>query len=175
MLTKRMMGKAFAPVDPTASRRQFLKGSAAAAGSLIVATTIDFGAKPARALTMQDPPQPNAFVRIAPDNTVTVMIKHLDMGQGNTTGLTTIVAEELDADWSQMRSEFAPANPLLYNNLLYGPVQGTGGSTAIANSWDQLRRAGAAARMMLIAAAADSWGVPEKEITIAKGIITHAK
>ena len=103
-----------------------------------------------------------------------MLIKHLDMGQGNTTGLTTIVADELDADWSQMRSAFAPANPLLYNNLLYGPIQGTGGSTAIANSWDQLRRAGAAARVMLIAAAADSWGVPEKEITISKGIITHA-
>ena len=175
MLTKRMMEKALLPLDTSASRRQFLKGSAAAAGALVVATTIDLGAKPARALTMMDPPQPNAFIKIAPDNTVTVLIKHLDMGQGNTTGLTTIVADELDADWSQMRSAFAPANPLLYNNLLYGPIQGTGGSTAIANSWDQLRRAGAAARVMLIAAAADSWGVPEKEITISKGIITHAK
>jgi isoquinoline 1-oxidoreductase beta subunit len=175
MLTKRMLEKAILPVDTTASRRQFLKGSAAAAGALVVATTIDFGAKPARALTMMDPPQPNAFIKIAPDNTVTVLIKHLDMGQGNTTGLTTIVADELDADWSQMRSEFAPANPLLYNNLLMGPIQGTGGSTAIANSWEQLRRAGAAARMMLIAAAADSWGVSEKEITIAKGVIAHAR
>ncbi len=175
MLTKRMMDKALTPLDTGASRRQFLKGSAATAGALVVATTIDFGAKPARALTMMDPPQPNAFIKIAPDNTVTVLIKHLDMGQGNATGLTTIVADELDADWSQMRSEFAPANPLLYNNLLMGPIQGTGGSTAVANSWDQLRRAGAAARMMLIAAAADSWGVPEKEITVSKGIITHAK
>jgi isoquinoline 1-oxidoreductase beta subunit len=175
MLTKRMMEKAFSRVDTTASRRQFLKGSAATVGGLVVATTINFGAKPARALTMQDAPQPNAFIKIAPDNTVTVLIKHLDMGQGNTTGLTTIVAEELDADWSQMRSEFAPANPLLYNNLLMGPIQGTGGSTAIANSWDQLRRAGAAARLMLIAAAADAWHVPEKEINISKGIITHAK
>jgi isoquinoline 1-oxidoreductase beta subunit len=175
MLTKRTMKKALSPVDSSASRRQFLKGSAAAAGALVVATTIDFGAKPARALTMMDPPQPNAFIKIAPDNTVTVLIKHLDSGQGNATGLTTIVADELDADWSQMRSEFAPANPLLYNNLLMGPIQGTGGSTAVANSWDQLRRAGAAARMMLIAAAADSWGVPEKEITISKGVIGHAK
>lgn len=174
MLTKRMLQKAQAIVDTSASRRQFLKGTAAAAGALIVATTIDFGAKPARAFTTMDPPQPNAFIKIAPDNTVTVLIKHLDMGQGNATGLTTIVADELDADWSQMRSEFAPANPLLYNNLLMGPIQGTGGSTAIANSWDQLRRAGAAARMMLIAAAADAWRVPEKEITISKGVIAHA-
>ena len=175
MLTKRMIEKLRSPVDTTASRRQFLKGSAATAGALVVATTVDFGASPARALTMKDPPQPNAFIKIAPDNSVTVLIKHLDMGQGNTTGLTTIVAEELDADWSQMRCEFAPANALLYNNLLMGPIQGTGGSTAIANSWDQLRRAGAAARMMLISAAADSWGVPEKEITVNKGVIAHAK
>ena len=84
MLTKRLMEKALAPLDTSASRRQFLKGSAAAAGTLVVAATVDFGAKPARALTMMDPPQPNAFIKIAPDNTVTVLIKHLDMGQGNT-------------------------------------------------------------------------------------------
>src|SRR6185295_17376854 len=157
------------------SRRDFLKASAATAGALVVATTVDFGGNKAAALTMRDPPQPNAFIKIAPDNTVTVMIKHLDMGQGNATGLTTIVADELDADWSQMRSAFAPSNPLLYNNLLMGPIQGTGGSTAIANSWNQLRYAGAAARLMLIAAASDAWGVPEKEITISKGIISHVK
>ena len=157
------------------SRRDFLKASAATAGALVVATTVDFGGNKAAALTMRDPPQPNAFIKIAPDNTVTVMIKHLDMGQGNATGLTTIVADELDADWSQMRSAFAPSNPLLYNNLLMGPIQGTGGSTAIANSWSQLRYAGAAARLMLIAAASDAWGVPEKEITISKGIISHVK
>src|SRR5262245_52895357 len=105
MFTKRMIEKALSPVDTAASRRQFLKGSAAA---LVVATTIDLGTRPARALSMKDPPQPNAFVRIAPDNTVTVIIKHLDSGQGNATGLATLVAEELDADWSQMRTEFAP-------------------------------------------------------------------
>src|SRR5919199_1571426 len=81
---------------------------------------------------------PNAFVRVAPDNTVTVLAKHLEMGQGSYTGLATIVAEELDADWSQVRVESAPADAKLYNNLAFGPVQGTGGSTAIANSWDQL-------------------------------------
>jgi len=86
MLTKRMIEKLRSPVDTTASRRQFLKGSAATAGALVVATTVDFGASPARALTMKDPPQPNAFIKIAPDNSVTVLIKHLDMGQGNTTG-----------------------------------------------------------------------------------------
>src|SRR6266850_7026078 len=78
---------------------------------------------------------PNAFVRIGTDNTVTVLIKHIEFGQGPFTGLATLVAEELDADWSQMRAEHAPANAELYKNLAFG-VQGTGGSTAMANSWD---------------------------------------
>jgi isoquinoline 1-oxidoreductase beta subunit len=162
------------PSKPIPSRRGFLKGSAVAAGALVIGTHLNFGGK-ARAATPQDPPMPNAFIKIEPDSTVTVMIKHLDMGQGNTTGLTTIVADELDADWPQMRIAFAPANAALYNNLFFGPVQGTGGSTAIANSWDQLRRAGAAARAMLIAAAADTWKVPAAEITIAKGVVMHAR
>jgi isoquinoline 1-oxidoreductase beta subunit len=157
----------------TPSRRRFLKGSAVAAGALVIGTYVDFGSRKSLAATPQDAPMPNAFVRIAPDNTVTVLIKHLDMGQGNTTGLTTIVAKELDADWSQMRAEFAPADAKLYNNLFFGPVQGTGGSTAIANSWEQLRKAGAAARAMLVAAAADSWGVGATEITVAKGVVAH--
>jgi isoquinoline 1-oxidoreductase beta subunit len=120
-----------------------------------------------------DAPRPLAFVRIAPDNTVTLISKHLEMGQGVTTGLATIVAEELDADWSQMRTEFAPANAQLYNNLDFGPVQGTGGSNSIHNSWTQLRKAGAAARAMLVGAAADAWAVPAAEIVVEKGVLTH--
>src|SRR5713101_2819904 len=134
------------------SRRHFPQGSTAMAGALLVATSIDL--RPALAATASDPPMPNAFVRVAPDNTVTVIIKHLDKGQGVATGLTTIVADELDADWAQMRSAFAPADAEIFNNLFFGPYQGPGGSTSIANSWDQLRRAGAAARAMLVAAAA---------------------
>jgi isoquinoline 1-oxidoreductase beta subunit len=88
----------------------------------------------------------NAFVSVASDNTVTVTIKHLDKGQGVTTGLTTIVAEELDADWAQVRWEFAPADRNIYNNLGWGAVQGTGGSSSIRNSWEQLRGAGATDR-----------------------------
>src|SRR5205823_5529242 len=72
---------------------------------------------------------PNAFVRIASDNTVTIIGKHLEMGQGTYTGLAVILAEELDADWSQMRVEAAPADATRYNNLRWGPVQGTGGGT----------------------------------------------
>ncbi len=114
----------------------------------------------------------NAFVRIGSDDLVTVIVKHLDKGQGVTTGLPTIVAEELDASWSQMRFEFAPADVTRYANTLFG-VQGTGGSTAIANSWAQLRTAAAAARAMLVAAAAESWLVDQSEISVSGGQIRH--
>jgi isoquinoline 1-oxidoreductase subunit beta len=114
------------------------------------------------------------FIRIGTDNTVTVIIKHLDKGQGVTTGLPTIVAEELDADWSQMRVEFAPADASRYNNLFFGPFQGTGGSTSIANSWTQLREAAAGARAMLVGAAAAVWAVPAEEITVQRGKLRHA-
>ncbi|GJE38280.1 xanthine dehydrogenase family protein molybdopterin-binding subunit [Methylobacterium persicinum] len=155
---------------PRPSRRGFLAG----AGAIVVAFRLDGG--PARAAGL-DPagikPEPNAFVRIGADDTVTVVIKHLDMGQGNTTGLATILADELGADWSKVRTEFAPADARLYSNLLMGPIQGTGGSTAVANSWMQLRKAGAAAREMLVAAAAFQWRVPVAEITVADGIVRH--
>lgn len=117
--------------------------------------------------------EPNAFVRIAPDDTVTVLIKHIEFGQGPYTGLSTLVAEELDADWSQMRAEAAPADAAKYANLLFG-IQGTGGSTAMANSYRQMRKAGAVARAMLVAAAAGQWGVPGGEITVEAGVVRHA-
>lgn len=157
------------PVRP--SRRGLLAG----AGAIVVAFRLD--AKPARAAAGPDlasvKAQPNAFVRIAPDDTVTVVIKHLDMGQGNTTGLATILADELGADWKTVRTEFAPADATLYNNSLMGPIQGTGGSTAVANSWFQLRKAGAAAREMLMAEAAFRWKVPVAQITVAEGVVRH--
>ena len=115
------------------------------------------------------------FVRIAPDNTVTVICKHLEAGQGVWTGLPAIVADELDASWEQMRVESAPAQVPLYGNLaLGGKVQATGGSTAVANSWQQLRQAGATARAMLVAAAASEWSVPEGEIAVSEGLVSHA-
>jgi isoquinoline 1-oxidoreductase subunit beta len=115
------------------------------------------------------------FVRIAPDNTVTVISKHLEAGQGVWTGLPAIVAEELDAAWEQMRVESAPAEVPQYGNLaLGGKVQATGGSTATANSWQQLRQAGATARAMLVAAAAQEWSVPAAEITVSEGVVAHA-
>jgi len=158
------------------TRRQFLSASA----GLVVAVTLPLPGRAqsgAAAILGQDAPTqgdfaPNAFIRVAPDDTVTVLIKHIEFGQGPYTGLSTLVAEEMDADWSQMRAEAAPANAELYANLFFG-MQGTGGSTAMANSYMQMRKAGAAARAMLVAAAAEEWGVPAGEIEVAQGVVRH--
>ncbi len=158
----------------TQTRRGFL-GSAA---GLVIAVALPpqalakSGAAAAIEGTAEGGFAPNAFVRIAPDDTVTVLIKHIEFGQGPFTGLATLVAEELDADWAQMRAEHAPADGELYANLFFG-IQGTGGSTAMANSWIQMRKAGAAARAMLVAAAAERWGVPAEEIAVEAGVVSH--
>jgi isoquinoline 1-oxidoreductase beta subunit len=161
-------------------RRLLLKAGAAAGAGLTLAFYLPGGGAqmsgPGRtAGAAAAPPAfaPNAFVRIGADDTVTVVAKHVEMGQGAHTGLATIVAEELDAAWSQVRVEGAPADAKLYNNLLWGPVQGTGGSTAIGNSYEQLRKAGATARAMLVAAAADNWKVPANEISVSGGMVAH--
>ena len=160
-------------VAPTASRRQFLIGSAAAGAGLVIGFRFAGGNKMAAAATAGDGFAPNAFVRISPDSTVTVMIKHIEFGQGTFTGLTALVAEELDADWAQMNPEHAPADASLYNNMAFGQVQGTGGSSSLPNSYEQLRRAGAMARALLVAAAAEDWGVPAGEIDVTKGVVSH--
>jgi isoquinoline 1-oxidoreductase beta subunit len=116
---------------------------------------------------------PNAFVRIGSDDTVTVVAKHLEMGQGTYTGLATIVAEELDALWSQVEVVAAPADAKRYNNLEWGPYQGTGGSSAISNAYQQMREAGATARAMLVQAAAKLWEVPIDEIEVRNGVLNY--
>ena len=116
---------------------------------------------------------PNAFVRITPDDLVTVIVKHHEMGQGTATGIATLVAEELDADWSKLRVEYAPSDPKLYNNLGWGPTQGTGGSSAMKNAWQQMRQAGAGARALLVSAGASAWGVPAAEISVSKNVVSH--
>ncbi len=116
---------------------------------------------------------PNAFLKIGADSSVTVVVKHLEMGQGTYTGLPTLIAEELDAAWSQVKVEGAPADSKRYNNLFWGPAQGTGGSTAMANSFDQYRQAGAAARAMLIGAAAQAWNVSAASIQVKNGVVFH--
>jgi isoquinoline 1-oxidoreductase beta subunit len=161
--------------DLTLSRRSLLAG----AGGLIIALQLPKAARaqsgaaqafrPAGAATFA----PNAFIRVAADNSVTVLVKHIEFGQGPFTGLATLVAEEMDADWAQMRAEHAPADVKLYANLAFG-VQGTGGSTAMANSFNQIRKAAATARAMLVQAAAQAWKVPAGEITIEAGVLKHA-
>lgn len=158
------------------SRRRFLKTTAAAGAGLTLGVYVPelLAKAPESALAAEQGTfAPNAFVRVGSDNTVTVIAKHLEMGQGTYTGLATLVAEELDAAWSQVRVEPAPANVELYNNLLWGKLQGTGGSTAIANAYLQMRKAGAAAREMLVAAAAQVWGAPAAELAVRRGVVQH--
>jgi isoquinoline 1-oxidoreductase beta subunit len=154
------------------ARRAFLK-SAGALG--LSALTIGFNLTlPSRRALAAPPFAPNAFLKIGTDESITVISKHLEMGQGSYTGLATIVAEELDADWARIRVESAPANAKLYNNFVFGSAQGTGGSSSINNSWPQLREAGAKARAMLITAAANQWHVPAAQLTVDKSVVYHA-
>ena len=159
--------------DDQVTRRQVLQGATA----LIIGVCLPLRRSVGEAQVSAAPAfAPNAFVRVGPDDTVTVIVKHVEFGQGPLTGLSTLVAEEMDADWSRVRAEHAPADARLYNNLAFGPkqVQATGGSTAIANSFEQMRRAGATARAMLVQAAANEWHVPAAEIAVANGTIRHA-
>jgi isoquinoline 1-oxidoreductase beta subunit len=171
-----MNTKARAALNPT--RRDFLK-TAGAAGAIALTIGFEWSVSARRAFAGPAPGAgagfiPNAFLRIGADNRVTVIAKHLEMGQGAYTGIATIVAEELDADWAQIQVESAPADAKRYANLVFGTLQGTGGSSAMANSWMQLREAGGKARAMLLAAAAKQWKVPVADLTVEKGVVYHA-
>lgn len=158
------------------SRRHFLQGSAGLTLGFMLPAALAAHAGPGKAgegLAAAVHFEPNAFLRIGADNSVTVISKHLEMGQGTYTGLATILAEELDADWNTVRVEGAPADAKRYNNLFWGPAQGTGGSTAMANSWEQMRKAGAAGRAMLVSAAAKRWRVAADEILVREGVVSH--
>ncbi len=158
------------------TRRGFLKGGAGLALAIVAPTVAlaEVGGPGHAGSAMIDGEfSPNAFLRIGTDGTVTVVSKHLEMGQGVYTGLATLVAEELDADWSRVTVEGAPADAKRYSNLFW-KAQGTGGSTAIANSYEQMRRAGATARAMLVSAAAQQWKVPASQITVKNGVVSHA-
>lgn len=166
-----------------ATRRQFFKVVAATAGSFTLG--IYFTEAAAEQAKVAGPGEagstalkegnftPNAFISISPDNSVTVIAKHMEMGQGSHTGLATLVADEMDADWAQIRTIDAPADASRYANLAFG-IQGTGGSTSIANSFMQMRKAGAAAKAMLVAAAANQWQVPAAQIMVKAGVVSHA-
>ena len=155
-------------------RRDFLKS----AGALALTVGFQWAGTTRRAVALAAPAAgaafvPNAFVRIGADNSVTVIAKHLEMGQGSYTGIATVLAEELDADWSLVKVESAPADVKRYANLAFG-MQGTGGSSAMNNSWAQLREAGGKARLMLMTAAANDWKVPIGELTVEKSAVYHA-
>jgi isoquinoline 1-oxidoreductase beta subunit len=162
------------PVDQAApsggaTRRDVIVAATVAGGALLV------GCSMSDALSAGGKVEVGAFgpfIKIAPDGAVTVISKHIEFGQGNHVGLAAIVAEELDADWARVTVEQAPANAKLYANLGMG-AQGTGGSTAIANSWEQLRKAGAGARAMFVQAAANRWQVAPGEIMVRDGLLSH--
>ena len=144
------------------SRRDFLKTGALLGGGLILGfsieperSTSEASNKPARFV-------PNAFIRIGADDSVTIIVNKSEMGQGVYTSLPMLVAEELEADWSKILIKPAPVDHA-YDHTQWGPMQGTGGSSSVKSEWERLSKVGAAARMMLIAAAADIWKVnPDK-------------
>jgi isoquinoline 1-oxidoreductase subunit beta len=157
------------------TRRQFLKLTTIAGSGLTLGVALpgstegrQSGAR-ASAESIVTP-----FVQIHPDNTVIVIVKFLEAGQGVYTGLSAIVAEELDASWNQMRVQSAPAELPTYGLVAFnGVVQMTGGSISVADSWNQLRQAGATARAMLVQAAAEQWHVRASEIQVSEGIVSH--
>ena len=157
------------------SRRRFLQGGAGLTlGFCLPVMAAAAAGKSGVVVAPAGSFEPNAFLRIGTDNSVTVMSKHLEMGQGTYTGLATILADELDADWQHVRVEGAAADAKRYNNTFWGPTQGTGGSTAMANSWDQMRQAGAAGRAMLVSAAAKRWQVGAADIVVRDSVVSHA-
>jgi isoquinoline 1-oxidoreductase subunit beta len=156
------------------SRRRFLRTGALAGGGLVLGVYLPQlakGAEPLKEKASSTVFKPNAFVRIGADESVTVIANHSEMGQGIYTGLAMIVAEELDADWSKVRVESAPADPI-YNHTIYG-VQMTGGSTSTWTEWERLRKAGASARAMLVTAAAELWGVKPASCAATEGQVVH--
>ena len=163
-------------IDKPTGRRGFLKGAALAGAGLLIGFRFDLRGISDQALAAETGSggefAVNAFIRIAPDSSVTILCKHIEFGQGPFTGFATIIADELDARRGQIKVEHAPADATKYANLHWG-AQGTGGSSAMANSWMQLRQAGAEARARLVAAAAKQWEVPASEIFIDNGVVKH--
>src|SRR5690348_7652040 len=148
------------------SRRTFLQVTAVGGGSVLIGLYFKspvFGQGQQRAVV----PVPNSFIRIAPDGIVTIIAKNPEIGQGVKTMLPMIIADELDVDWKDVRVEQASLDTVSYKN------QFAGGSTATPNHWMPMRRVGAAARAVLVSAAAQTWGVPESECETRSGVVRH--
>ncbi|MEO1079502.1 MAG: xanthine dehydrogenase family protein molybdopterin-binding subunit [Pseudomonadota bacterium] len=163
--------------QPHLGRRRFIAATATVAGGLMVGFRATSSAAQDEAAGAQaSAPNPfEAYIQIDSEHRVTVLSAHMEGGQGIYAGLATLVAEELDADWSQMQATGASGNIALYGNMaMGGAFQLTGGSTAMSSSWQRYRQAGALARALLVSAAAESWGVPASEISVEKGVLAHA-
>jgi isoquinoline 1-oxidoreductase beta subunit len=152
-------------ITQSPTRRDFLRVSALAGGGMIIAANVD-----ALGALIQNGADftPNAFIKITPDNVVTIIAKNPEVGQGVKTSMPMLIAEELDVAWKDVRLVQADLDP-----AKYGP-QNAGGSTGTPTNWEPLRRAGAAGRQMLVAAAAQTWNVPASELTTSAGRVMHA-
>ena len=164
--------RARSPLATPVSRRSFIRTSAAVGGGLVVGFYVPGAGKRlfAQAAAPKPLPNPNSFLRIGSDESVTVLLAHSEMGQGIWTTLPMLINEELGADWSRIRVEHAPAAPA-YAHALFG-MQMTGGSSTTYSEMDRYRQAGAAARMLLVSAAAKRWGVAEDSCRVENGWVT---
>jgi isoquinoline 1-oxidoreductase subunit beta len=156
---------------PSMNRRAFVIGSAALGTGLALGLDIPFGG-PAVVRAADGSPEVNCWVVIRPDDTVVIRIARSEMGQGSLTGLAQLVAEELECDWSKVTTEFPTPGQSVARKRVWGDFS-TGGSRGIRSSQDYVRKGGAAARMMLIQAAANDWKVPVAECSAANSVITH--
>ena len=155
------------------TRRSFIKSSVATGGGLMLSFTLPFlDGGEANAADAAMAPEVNAWVVIRPDDTVVIRIARTDMGQGTLTGLAQMVAEELECDWAKVTTEYPTPGQSVARKRIWGDFA-TVGSRGIRMSQDYVRKGGAAARMMLIQAAANEWKVPASECTVAKGVISH--
>src|SRR5437763_11434164 len=153
------------------SRRKFIVGSAATGGGLALGFKLPFIASAGAAAASAT--EVNAWVVVKPDSSCVIRIARSEMGQGTLTGLAQLVAEELECDWKKVATEHVFPGQNLARKRVWGDMA-TGGSRGIRGSQDYVRRGGAAARMMLMQAAAEQWKVPVGELTVADGVITHA-
>lgn len=157
-------------------RRAFVVGAAAVTGGLAVGLRLPLGPEAAHAAEVvraaDGAPEINAWIVIRPDDTVVIRIARTEMGQGTLTGLAQLVAEELECDWSKVTTEFPTPGQSLARKRIYGDMS-TGGSRGIRTSHQYVREAGARARVMLVTAAAQAWGVPASECSAAGGVVTH--
>jgi isoquinoline 1-oxidoreductase beta subunit len=159
--------------QPDLGRRKFIVGSAAAGGGLALGLHAPFGAAQRATGVTAPGAEINLWVVVRPDDTCVIRIARAEMGQGTLTGLAQLVAEELECDWKKVVTEPITPGRNLATKRAWGEM-GTGGSRGIRTSHEYVRKGGAAARMMLMQAAADEWKVPVGELTVADGVITHA-